>query len=71
MTTLQDVGSFLGWPFGHFFFWLSQLHGHGSWLEGEVAVSISFVLKFIPLKELFTPWTMKSSQGPMKFRIGF
>jgi hypothetical protein len=52
-------------------FGLSQLHGHGSWLEGEVAVSISFVLKFIPLKELFTPWTMKSSQGPMKFMIGF
>ena len=50
-------------------FGLSQLHGHGSWLEGEVAVSISAVLKFIPFKE-FTPWTMKSSQGPVEFMIG-
>ena len=25
--------------FGHFFFGLSQIHGHGSWLMCEVALS--------------------------------
>ena len=43
MTTLHDFGGGLETAFGHLLFLgsgLSQVHGHGSWLMCEVALTI-------------------------------
>ena len=37
MTTPHDFGDVLGRPLD-MFFWVSQLHGHGSWIVCEVAL---------------------------------
>ena len=60
MTTLHDFGSVLGWPL-YTSFELSQFHGHGSWLECEVALShLGF--------EITHPLTF---EGGWKIVIGF
>ena len=38
VTTQCDFGGVLGRPLDTFF-WLSQVHGHGSWLVCEVALT--------------------------------
>ena len=38
VTTLHDFGGVLGWPLDTLF-WVSQFHGHGSWLMCEVALN--------------------------------
>ena len=39
MTTVHDFGGVLGQPLDTFF-GLSQIHGHGSWLVCEVALTL-------------------------------
>ena len=45
VTTLHDFGSVLRWPLDTSF-WLSQVHGRGSWLVCEVALSMQSLLLY-------------------------
>ena len=50
VTTLHDFGGALGRPLDTFFWALTNLHGHGSWLVCELALSGRFSMFFVAHK---------------------